>query len=60
VYNTSDIAAVITAENILPDIVAHSPDLRWLHRQTGESGIYFLSMPAEKGYRGAVRFREKG
>ncbi len=60
VYNTSDIAAVITAENILPDIVAHSPDLRWLHRQTGESGIYFLSMPPEKGYRGAVRFREKG
>lgn len=60
VYNTSDIAAVLTAENILPDIVTHSPGLRWLHRQTGESGIYFLSTLPEEGYRGVASFRGRG
>ncbi len=60
VYNTADIAAVLMAENILPDIVAQSPDLRWLHRQTNGADIYFLSMPPEKGYRGTVLFREMG
>lgn len=60
VYNTSDIATVLTAENIPPDILAHSPDLRWLHRQTGESGIYFLSTSPEKGYRGLASFRIRG
>ena len=60
VYHTSDIAAVLTVENILPDIVAHAPDLRWLHRQTGESDIYFLSTMPGKEYKGVVAFRSRG
>ena len=51
---------VLTAENIVPDIIAHSPDLRWLHRQIGETGIYFLSTFPEKGYRGVASFRVRG
>lgn len=60
VYKTSDIGSVLTVENINRDIIANSPDLRWLHRQTAESDIYFLSTFPERGYQGAVSFRSKG
>jgi len=60
VYKTSDIGSVLTAENIDRDVVSNSPDLRWLHRQTDESDIYFLSTFPEKGYQGIVSFRSRG
>lgn len=60
VYSTSDIARVLETEEILPDLAARSPKLRWLHRQTGQSDIYFLSMPPEEGYSGVVAFRVSG
>ena len=59
VYKTSDIHSVLDAENIKPDIVSNSPELRWLHRQTNESDIYFLSTFPEKGFQGVVSFRSK-
>ena len=60
VYKTSDINNVLISENILPDIISNSSDLRWLHRQTDESDIYFLSTFPDKGYKGKVSFRSVG
>ena len=60
IYKTSEINSVLKAENIMQDITCNSSDLRWLHRQTNESDIYFLSTFPEKGFKGVVDFRSKG
>jgi len=60
VYNTSAIDSVLVAENIQPDILFDHSELRWLHRNTDESDIYFLSAMPENGYKGVISFRSKG
>ncbi len=48
---------VLESKNILPQIVAGSPEIRWLQRQTSGSDLFFLSLPPEKGFEGNVTFR---
>lgn len=60
VYRTTDIDSVLVTEQILPDIIRSSSDLRWLHRQTEDAELYFLSTFPDKGYQGIVSFRAKG
>ena len=60
VYNTSDINLVLMEESLMPDIMCNDSDLRWLHRQTNESDIYFISTLPDKGFKGIVGFRSKG
>lgn len=60
VYNSAEVHSALRAENIPQDVICSSSDLRWLHRQTDEADIYFLSTPPEKGYKGDVSFRTNG
>ena len=55
-----DIGAVLMAEKIIPDISVKWSDIRWLHRKTSDSDLYFLSAPVEKGFNGVVSFRSRG
>ncbi len=57
---TGDIESALLAESIQPDISVDFSDVRWLHRQTKGSDIYFLSTPEEKGYKGMISFRCTG
>lgn len=60
VYNTSDLNYVLTSENITKDISVKDNEVRWLHRKTDDSDIYFLSAFPEKGFKGNISFRCKG
>ena len=63
VFNTLNIDSVLAKEGIKPDILfnlSNTSKLRWLHRQTNESDIYFLSASQDSGYKGVVSFRSKG
>ncbi len=55
-----DVGPALMSEKIQPDINVRFSDVRWLHRQTKSSDIYFLSTPVDKGYNGNIRFRSKG
>lgn len=59
VYNTS-IDEALASECIGPDIHFESSGLRWLHRKTNRSDIYFLSAPATEGFAGTISFRCEG
>ena len=57
---TDNIRFALDNENIQPDINVNFSDLRWLHRRTNDSDVYFLSTSVENGYEGTVSFRSKG
>lgn len=57
---SGNVQTALTTEKIQPDISINSSDLRWLHRQTNDADIYFLSSPVDKGYKGNIAFRGKG
>ena len=57
---TCNIEQAILSEQIQPDINVSFSDVRWLHRKTKESDLYFLSVPEEKEYEGPVEFRCNG
>ncbi len=57
---SGNIESALTAEEIQPDIKIKFSDIRWLHRRTADSDIYFLSAPVGKDYKGNITFRSKG
>lgn len=57
---SGDVESALMAEKIQPDIKVDFSDLRWLHRRTNDSDIYFLSASVDKGYKGTIPFRSEG
>lgn len=60
VYRGEELQAVLTDEHIKPDIISTVSDLRWLHRTTGKSDFYYISMSPDKGYDGKMSFHSQG
>lgn len=54
------LAEALHAEGIRPDIVTDDSDLRWLHRQTADADVYFLSVPETKGFKDTILFASQG
>ncbi len=57
---TGDVFSALVAEKIKPDVAPDTDEVNWLHRQSAEADLYYLSVSSEKGFNGAIAFRSAG
>ncbi|GAA4800364.1 hypothetical protein GCM10023231_31420 [Olivibacter ginsenosidimutans] len=59
VYRTA-VKDALDGESIKPDFMTSDTTLQWLHRQTADADIYFLSTANHQAFNGTVSFRSEG